>query len=213
MKHDEIFQKEYGSCFFLSTISAMLLRNPKVFEKSLLISENSVTAKFYKPSRWLCFIKAKEYSVTLDKTLDLKKSAQPQWAGLFEKCYAQYVGGTSLYERGGYPWVVFLDLTGKMAKLAYTINDGFKKEIIDACNSNNAIVADSMSEDIINKNPGSNIVPRHSYTVISANDENITLRNPWGYFEPGIDGKNDGIFSISWGDFKKYFIRVSYCKI
>jgi len=188
----------------------MLSRNQNVFDKTFTVNENSATAKFYKRSYFLCFLKRKELPVVVDKSLDPIKSAHPEWAGLFEKCYAEFCGGTSLYDRGGYPWTVFLDLTGKEAKIAYTTNESFKKDLIEANNANKAIVADSMGEDIINKNPGSNIVPRHSYTVVSVNELGLVLRNPWGYFEPNGDQKNDGMFTISWDDFKKYFIRASY---
>ncbi len=210
MKYDEIIQKQYGSCFFLSTISSMILRNPSIFDKTFVVSQTSATAQFFKRSRFLCFMRTKEFPIVVNKTLDPIKSAHPEWAGLFEKCYAEFAGGISLYDRGGYPWTVFLDLTGKEAKIAYTTNESYKKEIIEANNNNKAIVADSMSEDIINKNPGSNIVPRHSYVVVTANENNLILRNPWGFFEPNNDAKNDGVFAISWEDFKKYFIRASY---
>ncbi|MGO3796526.1 MAG: hypothetical protein ACTJGR_05330 [Pauljensenia sp.] len=50
----------------------------------------------------------------------------------------------------------------------------------------------------------------HAYMVVSANDDGITLRNPWGYNKPAQGSMPlDGTFTISWDDFETYYGSVS----
>ncbi|MBN1959736.1 MAG: hypothetical protein JW841_02215 [Deltaproteobacteria bacterium] len=79
-------------------------------------------------------------------------------------------------------------------------------------------------EDIAPGIPGG-----HAYTVLGTYEDPdtgelmVTLRNPWGMYEPGVsyvdgeevhgsnfDGTNDGIFSIPIADVQKYFANVFY---
>ena len=62
------------------------------------------------------------------------------------------------------------------------------------------------------------LVPEHAYTVLSAGEGGLTLRNPWGHHERHLDldkdpNYRDGQFDISWGQLRKLFhtgMIVSY---
>src|SRR5438477_12844980 len=60
------------------------------------------------------------------------------------------------------------------------------------------------------------IVSYHDYTILGTEEKDgqqfVILRNPWGNFEPGNDGKDDGVFKLSYEDFKKYFFSVDVAK-
>lgn len=66
-----------------------------------------------------------------------------------------------------------------------------------------------------NEVPGTGLVTGHAYTVIGVGDTPGTLkmRNPWGsenYVGPGADDKDDGIFNLPVGLFRKGFTNISF---
>lgn len=208
MEYTEVIQGKYGSCFFLSSVAACLLHKKESVTSIFKLSPDSAEAKFFLRSKF-CWV-TKKKSIKTDLTL-APESSKPDWVGLLEKCYGIFIGGVATYERGGYPWIVLYDLTGKEPDLYYSTSPDFRIKVLQAGNS--AMVADSMGDDILNKYPTCRIAARHSYTVVSVDPESVTLRNPWGFFEPQGDNVNDGIFKLSWEDFTRFFIRVSSCTI
>ncbi len=62
-----------------------------------------------------------------------------------------------------------------------------------------------------------NLVSGHAHTVLGIDQErsSITVRNPWGRFEPTDDkgkprdGKDDGIFELSYSEFVRDFGKIS----
>ncbi len=99
------------------------------------------------------------------------------------------------------------------------------------------------ASDPYSVDPGAGIIGNHAYTVLgikipASRDPNATyvnLRNPWGadtnllyfdsnhdgvldnaefdQFRKGLNGNNDGIISVTWSDFQKYFSSVVDCEL
>lgn len=201
----EIRQGGYGSCFLVSSVIALLNVDSELLQKIITIFDNYCEAKFYLRTKrcWKTQIK----KITSDKSLQ-SFSSKPEVMGLIEKCYAEFVGGASIYDRGGYPWVVMYDLTGKQPDLLYSTSGDFRAKMLTLNGS--AMVADSKAEDFLAYQ--NRISPRHSYAVMSIHEDGVIMKNPWGMYEPFGDGVDDGVFKISWDDFIKCFIRVSYLK-
>jgi hypothetical protein len=54
------------------------------------------------------------------------------------------------------------------------------------------------------------IVISHAYTILGVyqapdGELRVQLRNPWGFKEPGNDGADDGVFSLSIAEFRRYY--------
>lgn len=200
-----ISQGGYGSCFLISSVIALQNVDSGFVHKVMSVSGDYCEARFYLRTK-RCW-KTQTKTIRLDKSLQ-SFSSKPEIVGLLEKCYAEFTGGVSQYERGGYPWVVMYDLTGKQPELLYSTSGDFKNKMLGL--NGRAMVADSKAEDFVMYQ--NRISPRHSYAVLSIQGDGITLKNPWGLYEPIGDGVDDGVFKISWDDFIKCFIRVSYLK-
>ena len=198
-------QGDYGSCFFLSSVVALALKDQRYIDQVISIMPEYCEAKFYLRTKRCWKIQTK--SVKTDKSLT-SQSSKAEIVGLLEKCYGEFIGGMSQYERGGYPWIALYDLTGREPRLSYTTSADFKNVLLQSKGA--AMVADSKGEDLLSQYAGCRIIPRHSYTVMSVDSESVILRNPWGFFEPIGDAIDDGVFRLSWDSFAKYFIRVSY---
>ena len=61
------------------------------------------------------------------------------------------------------------------------------------------------------------LIPGHAHTVLAVDEqrETITVRNPWGRFEPTDgkgkprDGKDDGVFELSFEEYVQDFGKIS----
>lgn len=198
-------QGGYGSCFFLSSVVALALKDQRYINNAIAISTDYCEATFFLRTKRCWKIQTKK--IRTDKSLTAQ-SSKSEVVGLLEKCYGEFIGGLSQYERGGYPWIAMYDLTGKEPGLSYSTSADFKSVILK--NKGAAMVADSKGEDLLSQFAGCRITPRHSYTLMSVSEDSVILRNPWGFFEPIEDGIDDGVFRLSWDSFTKYFIRVSF---
>jgi hypothetical protein len=60
------------------------------------------------------------------------------------------------------------------------------------------------------------MVDDHAYTLLGVEEKNgqqlVRLRNPWGEKEPGADGKNDGVFTLTAEQFARAFSMVEFVK-
>jgi hypothetical protein len=135
---------------------------------------------------------------------------------IFEKAYASWKGGFDAIE-GGMSATALEALTG--AKTDFFPVDGslgpteLFTHLKDVCGSGAAVVALSKPWE-----PGEQgIVADHAYTLLGVEEKNgqrfVTLRNPWGQREPGHDGRDDGIFTMSLDAFLKSFATVEFAKV
>lgn len=60
---------------------------------------------------------------------------------------------------------------------------------------------------------GEKIYPWHVYTVLGVEEKDgekfVQLRNPWGNTEPGYDGNNDGIFTLTLEKFANFYKNIN----
>lgn len=158
-----------------------------------------------------------------------KYAYRPSFASVFEAAYGQISpGGTRwsvpfggitagrhgiAYEAltGHTSQSVYPALSGLSLKYVYTADD--KARIIQAVNNGQAatamspLIALSDSEvETVGEAP-TIIKPQHVYTVIAADSQGVTLRNPWGH---NPKKENEGIFKITWETYAEHFEWTSY---
>lgn len=160
------------------------------------------------------------------------------WVLLLEKAYSK-IGGSYEDIEAGLPREALNNLTGAPTKYVFSDDVNLWNEIVDGERSNFIMTCgtgDSFTQ-IQEKQIG--LIAAHAYSLISAmtieKDKHtirlVKLRNPWGAVEwtgnwsdnsplwtPEIrkqagfeQSKNDGIFFMDLGDFKKYYGDIQIC--
>ena len=148
---------------------------------------------------------------------------------IFEKAFVQsHMGGT----RGKIPtWgasgslsaLTMGDISGKATYP--TVNLGINREslknaAIDAVTTGNPVVAESSpfagqaNVTIDGNDQTITVSSQHVYTVVGADENGVTLTNPWGYNQTTTKGKKAGAtFTMSWADFYANFGDVTVGQI
>lgn len=148
---------------------------------------------------------------------------------IFEKAFVQsHMGGT----RGKIPtWgasgslsaLTMGDISGKATHP--TVNLGINREslknaAIDAVTTGNPVVAESSpfagqaNVTIDGNDQTITVSSQHVYTVVGADENGVTLTNPWGYNQTTTKGKKAGAtFTMSWADFYANFGDVTVGQI
>lgn len=148
---------------------------------------------------------------------------------IFEKAFVQsHMGGT----RGKIPtWgasgslsaLTMGDISGKATHP--TVNLGINREslknaAIDAVTTGNPVVAESSpfagqaNVTIDGNDQTITVSSQHVYTVVGADENGVTLTNPWGYNQTTTKGKKAGAtFTMSWADLYANFGDVTVGQI
>lgn len=152
-------------------------------------------------------------------------------ASVFEMAFVQsHTGGT----RGKFPtwgasgsfsaWTM-KDISGENATPTFKggfDRDAMKEAAINGINAKRPVVAESSlsthDTTVTTPNGGHEkiqIVSQHAYTVVGADENGVTLTNPWGRNYPGGDNGDptDATFTMSWRDFYANFGDVTVGRI
>lgn len=149
----------------------------------------------------------------------------PSIGSLYETAYGQiHPGGTRLSYiqrgiKGGFHADAYEAITGLSSVSVASENVGdmenreyaplSKQEIINAVNNGQAVTTQTQLSGELKPHDGKQISTAHVYTVISADEENLTLRNPWGHNNETGEPK-DGVFIISWDEYADRFVTTSW---
>ncbi|MFC2569359.1 MAG: C2 family cysteine protease [Schaalia sp.] len=156
---------------------------------------------------------------------------QADIASIFEKAFVQsHMGGT----RGKFPtwgasgsfsaWTM-KDISGENATPTFKggfDRDAMKEAAINGIQAKRPVVAESsiLTNDTTVTTPdGSHekikIVSQHAYTVIGADENGVTLTNPWGHNNRSVGGnsRTGATFTMSWEDFYANFGDVTVGRI
>jgi len=137
------------------------------------------------------------------------------WVRLIEKAYAKMKGGYKKIN-GGFEENALETLTGKehsshgfngFLGMGKTSTEDLKAAIIAALDAGKPVTASTKFDFQVkkaNKKDGdfgkdNDIVGLHAYSVVSANDTHITLRNPWGRAASNDEPE------LTWEQFRMYF--------
>ncbi|MGO1183485.1 MAG: hypothetical protein ACTHZ5_10075 [Micrococcaceae bacterium] len=96
---------------------------------------------------------------------------------------------------------------GEEGRPAVAATAGMSEEDVKEAVNVTTVTIDGEQEQI-------EIVGSHAYEVVSSDENGVTLRNPWGYNNPGGTGDDattplDATFTMSWEDFETYCSDVS----
>lgn len=145
------------------------------------------------------------------------KDSGEAWPQIMEKAYAKLWGSYGAIGNGGDPATAMRALTGgnvahhalggvlsnvgvKVGDVSVSpqkANEVFS-DLKAATEAQKLVVASTYN--VGTSGPAQGIVSGHCYTVVGVSEENgqkyVSLRNPWGNYEPGNDGNDDGVFKL-----------------
>lgn len=216
--YDDVVQNELGDCFLLASLSALAAVNPRAVEEAITDhGDGTYTVRFYEkqgrgPLRPVDILIDGDLPTKADGKLvyGSARSGRELWPSLVEKAYATWKGGYGELSMGGYAGDALTALTGRPADFYNPIQELESRELWAlmkaAHDEGRALVSGTGGLEGV-KVEG--LVDMHMYSVVALSEENgekvVTLRNPYGKTEPGADGKNDGVFRLSFREYRKYF--------
>lgn len=200
---NSIQQGQIGDCFFLAALVAYATRNPQAV-KDMIKShpDGSYTVTF--PGKPPVHI-----SALTDAEKAMAAKSNGLWAAVLEKAYAKLT-------HSGHPMTpgymgsadtgvdTFSSKQSRSIFLSEHKPADIRQKLIQALKAGKLVEAGCMSPSL------KGLVAGHAYTVLSFDDKSdqIRLRNPWGDTEPGNDGKDDGIFVLSFQQFMANFYTL-----
>jgi hypothetical protein len=236
----DIEQNELGTCFFLASLAAVAHTDPERVKN--MVKENgdgTYTVTFQKRTHSGTVVPVE---VTVDADLPTTAEGKPLgvspkreysskvelWPAIIEKAFAELQGGYHVVNEGGNPYDALPYLTGKNVshrllksvksddKLWSLLQDGLARKA--------PMLTGTPGEDHGDVED-SGIVPGHAYTLLDAYERDgvrfVKIRNPWGWGEPGADedddrkaadGRNDGVFELSFEEWRRLFEDLDISK-
>lgn len=216
---DSINQHGVGDCWFLASLGATARANPEFLRQHIEDNgDGTYTVTMYD--------QGKPVDITVNGTFNSAGvqggGGEPNWASIYEKAAAEYMGGSYSDLNGDQPELALEMITGNDAHY----DDDASLEDIQAHLAEGPVVVDTKPEkegwwlfqnDHVEKDT---VVPNHSYIVEGVeNQENppgsgdmqpmIHVRNPWG---PGAE-QNDKAAGDLWltrDEFDENFRRTNY---
>lgn len=224
MDVDDATQGQVGDCYFIASLASLAKVKPELLAKAVTANANgSYTVTFYEREKGQKT--PTPVQVTVDGTFPTRygrpeyaaaRSSKELWPLVFEKAFAAWKGGFDAIE-GGMAATALEALTGVKPEF-FPVGDGLDpkkvfKQLEAACGSGAAVVALSKTWDPSERG----IVADHAYSLLGVEERGgeryVTLRNPWGEREPGHDGRDDGIFTMTLAKFLTSFATVEFAKV
>lgn len=224
----DIRQGQVGDCWFLATLAAVCHERPLDIQRMIRRSpDGGYDVRFYDEvfpglvrEEWV-HVNAEltdVYAAAADNDGDHRPEI---WVPIVEKAMALFMtrhqpeGGGEGYQAidADYTYRAITALTGHAADYeVITANDTDTAwRMLQRANSGTAVVAETPAAPA-----DARIVGGHAYTVLGTHEENgvkyVTLRNPWGSTEPGTDGDDDGVFTITLGQFARNYVGITAAK-
>ncbi|MBX5484312.1 MAG: hypothetical protein IRZ16_21025 [Myxococcaceae bacterium] len=224
-KETDVLQGSIANCYMVSSFAAVAHTHPEVIENAIRDNgDGTFTVKLYEQSDYGA---PKQVEITVDGDLPTAQGAtKPKyakdaqagelWVPILEKAFAQWKGNYDAIGNGGSPGEVMSALLGTRGTY-FGLREGMDgdalyRQLKAGLDSGKAVVAATHGEEQEALYSGTGLYAWHAYTVLGVSEENgvkkVTLRNPWGYSEPGGNGPDDGIFQLTLAEFAKYYAGV-----
>lgn len=226
--HSDIAQGALGDCYFLASLGAVAHSTPNLLASNISGPDSSgnYSVIFYRKNMWGAFeevkIKVKSSFPQVGKS-DYPAYAKEgdnkeMWVMLYEKAYAQLIGSYGTLNNGGHPEDALEALTGRessatkfdqsnLLQSKKMSGDQIRDAVLPLLRDGKPVVASTHKEGYFKglSKPkqelasSKRIVGGHAYSIISGDDKNVRLYNPWG----------DPEFLITWQQLSTYFYRFS----
>ncbi len=220
IKPDAIHQGGIGDCYFLAAMGSLAATNPQAIKDMIKDNGNGTyTVTFPGDKKHPVTVKA---PTDAELALYVKSGNYGVWPAVLEKAYGDWKRDTTIPQEGaggGDQIDVGIDiLTGKKTdkhKIKDYSEDELGKMLTDAFRNGESITTDCWNNP---KNArGGDLPTGHAYSVIGydASTGMVTIRNPWGSGElkdengRPLDGKNDGVFTMSLKEYRERFKNIA----
>lgn len=222
---NDIMQGELGSCFLLSSLSALAER-PALLTRLFDVQEINNECVY---AVWLN-INGLWREIILDDyfpLIETEKGVQfafsrshddEMWVNLLEKAYAKAYGSFHRID-GGQTYEALKDLTGAPCEVyenqALRNVDMIWKKVFEADNKGFVICASTYASDVREQKKTNGLISGHAYSVIAAKEVRdsqgkpariVQIRNPWGSHEWNGDWSDN---STKWTEALKNQLKVS----
>lgn len=145
-----------------------------------------------------------QFDGTVDKVNEPKSQADGEsWVILYQRAYEQMRGSTA----ATWPHDAMTAITGRTTvRYEGGVSDAQFTAIETAIRNQSLVVTATKTTGVT-----AGMVANHSYTVVGVTRDaagrplSVTVRNPWGVDkadQTAFDGTNDGVFTMSWTNFK-----------
>ncbi len=217
---DDVTQGAVGNCYLLSALSAVAATSPEVLtERIRHVGGGVYEVRFFEKTR----TGPREIAVRVDGTLPLEdgervyggaREARELWVSLVEKAFAAWQGGYEVINQGGFPEDTFYALTGRKSDYVGDLQRARASRVWSlmeaATKDGRPMTAGTwLQADFEADYEAVGLVEGHAYSLLGVSDvggeRTVTLRNPWGTTEFGADGRDDGVFTMSFDAFRRYF--------
>ncbi len=215
----DVQQGQAGDCYFLAALASLAASDPQMIKDMIHPNlDGSYTVDFHDGAGALVSTIVKPDLMVRDDTghptfASFNVDDQHEsWVAIIEKGYAQVMGGYAIIGSGGDAIIGLQALTGhRYTEYAFTVRQGVDSNYLldrikQSLDNNLPMIAATSG-----LTPDLNIVQNHAYAIVGYDPttQKIRLQNPWRFYEPGSDGKDDGQFNLSLEDFTRNFMCVS----
>lgn len=220
---DDPLQGNVGNCYLIAAMASLAKVKPEVLTRAIQANpDGTFTVTFHERKKGKA--QPSPVKVTVDGRFPHRdgqlefggaRSANELWPLIIEKAYSAWKGSYHLTE-GGMSATTLEALTGAKPGF-FPVDDALDGDAI--FQRLKKLSADGAAVVALSKpwEPSArNLVNDHAYSVLGVEEKRgkrfVTLRNPWGQQEPGRDGKNDGIFTMTLDEFLSSFATVEFAK-
>jgi hypothetical protein len=217
----DIFQGELP-CWFAATVTSLANTRPQDIV-NMIRDNNNGTYTVTFPGQRPVTVDAPSYTFPYNPYLASLGHSNGIWLPVLVKAYeATYGTFAGNLCRASEPRAFIRQLTGldatKLSVNAPALEDG----IVKTLGGNRLVVASTIWPENSREEQqlaAVGLVTPHAYTVVSYDPRTkvLTLRNPHGLGEfmqrpgqPPPDGRDDGLFTMSLADFRRYFADVTF---
>ena len=232
----DVAQGTSGDCWLDASMAAVAYANQAHLQGMMIDPHNSdgtVPVTLYSGSTAQTYTITK---VTIDTMKSSYSDAAPYvtsgawvWPAAMESAFAAFAAGNSGSGipsdlNGGNGNEAFGAIYGSGVQVSYlqiSLNgDGALWDVWNSANSKPTVTASMTGSSA--ELPTIGLPENHMYTAIGCNQTagTVTLRNPWGVVSQGsngfsnnggqgVTGQGDGVFEISFADWKTYFVDIT----
>lgn len=210
------------SCGFLAATFAQTRKDPRVVQEALTeLPDGRLSVKFPGLEKPIVIQPATDTEVAMHA------SAGPNgaWLTNLEKAWGTHTGKNPLaaFEKSTWPedalkaWTGGKATTARIPKNAKKVKKGELPAYLRTAQrelaSNHLAITWTRFDDFSDKQ----LVYGHAYTLTGIDEDKgtVELRNPWGHYEPTnakgqpLDGRDDGVFQLSFQDFATCFSHIA----
>lgn len=199
---DDVNQRGIGDCALQAQLASLAQNDPSAITNifSAQTSDGGYDLTLY-PNGEKTTVHVSPSELASNGVVD--EDGKQSWAAYIEAAAMKAMNTD--FSNGSDPAAMMQLLTGSSGTdgsiTSLGSGDALISEINDRVSSGKLVTASTSAASTTSD--GTEIVASHAYSVLSASDGTVTVRNPWG-------GDNNGIITMSVSDFERVFDGLQY---